>query len=75
MICIFCKQNSSTSTSVEHIVPESMGNKQHILPVGMVCDKCNQYFALKIEKKVLETEFFTNIRFRNGIESKKKKYP
>jgi transcription elongation factor Elf1 len=75
MICIFCKQNSSSSISIEHIVPESLGNKQHILEKGIVCDKCNQYFALKIEKKVLETDFFTNIRFRNRIESKKRKIP
>ncbi len=37
---IFCKQEASTSKSVEHIIPESMGNKSNILKPGIVCDKC-----------------------------------
>ncbi|QMW05424.1 HNH endonuclease [Spirosoma foliorum] len=71
MRCIFCKQDSSGSRSVEHIVPESLGNKSHVLPTGVVCDRCNQYFALKIEKVLLEQEFFKNLRHRNAIESKR----
>ena len=53
MICLFCKENSTNSISVEHIIPESLGNKEHILPKGIVCDKCNQYFAIKLEKPLL----------------------
>ncbi|WP_178989643.1 HNH endonuclease [Winogradskyella schleiferi] len=75
MKCIFCKQEASNSKSVEHIVPESLGNKTNVLPKGIVCDKCNSYFALKIEKKVLETDYFKSLRHRNGIESKKRKIP
>jgi len=75
MKCIFCKCDSSNSKSVEHIVPESLGNKSNFLPKGVVCDKCNNYFALKIEKKVLEIKYFTQLRHRNGIESKKGKIP
>ncbi|AZQ57294.1 HNH endonuclease [Maribacter sp. MJ134] len=75
MKCIFCKQDATHSKSVEHIVPESLGNKNNVLPKGVVCDKCNNYFALKVEKKVLETDFFKNLRHRNGIESKKGKIP
>lgn len=75
MKCIFCKQSSSDSKSVEHIVPESFGNKKHVLRKGIVCDSCNNYFSLKIEKKVLELDFFKNIRFRNFIESKKNRIP
>lgn len=54
MNCLFCKRDSSTSRSVEHVIPESLGNKEYVLPRGMVCDKCNQYFAIKIEKPLLE---------------------
>lgn len=75
MRCIFCKQDSFGSKSVEHIVPESLGNKSHVLPAGIVCDKCNQYFALKIEKILLEQEFFKNLRHRNAIESKRGRIP
>ncbi len=75
MNCIVCKQDSSKSKSVEHIVPESLGNKNHILPKGTLCDKCNSYFSLKIEKKTLELNFFTTLRHRNRIESKKGRIP
>ena len=45
MRCLFCKQDSSSTKSVEHIIPESIGNKTLILPLGYVCDKCNNYFV------------------------------
>jgi len=75
MRCIFCKKDSSSSKSKEHIVPESLGNKSHTLPKGVVCDKCNNYFANKIEKKVLELTYFKSLRGRNVIENKKGKIP
>lgn len=75
MRCIFCKNNSDNTKSIEHIVPESLGNKEHVMPKGAVCDKCNSYFALKIEKPALDTDFFKHLRFRSGIESKKGKIP
>jgi HNH endonuclease len=71
MKCIFCKKNSENSKSVEHIIPESLGNKDHILDKGIVCDACNNYFALKIEKIVLDIPYFKSVRHRNLIESKK----
>ena len=70
-ICIFCHQDSSTSKSVEHIIPESLGNKHHFLPKGYVCDKCNNYFSMKIEKELLEQPYFVSMRFRNEILTKK----
>lgn len=75
MRCIFCKKDSSKSKSCEHIIPESLGNVEHILPPGIVCDKCNNYFSLKIEKKMLEQPYFVSLRFRQGIESKKGRFP
>lgn len=52
MQCIFCHKDSSTSKSIEHIIPESLGNKEHFLPKGYVCDECNHYFAIKIENEL-----------------------
>lgn len=71
MRCIFCKKDSSGSKSVEHIIPESLGNKNHTLARGVVCDGCNNYFAGKVEKKVLEKPYFKNVRYRNFITTKK----
>lgn len=75
MQCIFCKCDSSKSKSIEHIIPESLGNKEYILHTGIVCDKCNHYFSLKIEKKLLEQPYFQSRRFWQAIVSKKGKYP
>jgi len=75
MRCIFCKKESLASKSVEHIIPESLGNSRSILPPGIVCDKCNNYFSRKIEGKMLEQSYFKNLRFRQNIESKRGRCP
>lgn len=62
MRCIFCGNDSSTSRSVEHIVPASFGNSTSVLPKGIVCDKCNNYFARKIESPFLNSEAVLQLR-------------
>ena len=69
--CIFCHKDVSISKSVEHIIPESLGNKSHVLPKGYVCDECNNYFARKVEKELLAMPYFISMRSRNNILSKK----
>lgn len=71
MQCIFCHKDASWSTSIEHIVPESLGNKDICLPKGYVCDECNHYFAIKIEKDLLNQPYFISLRCRNEIRTKK----
>lgn len=75
MKCIFCEMPSHTSKSVEHILPESLGNYSHILPRGIVCGSCNNYFSRKIEKKLLESGYFLSLRFSQGLLSKKGRIP
>lgn len=44
--CLFCQNTDEKQFSKEeHIIPESLGNKHYVLPKGIVCDKCNQYFS------------------------------
>jgi hypothetical protein len=71
MRCIFCKADSKTSRSIEHIIPEALGNTEHVLPRGIVCDICNNYFARKVEGPLLETPWFKHARSRQGIENKR----
>jgi len=73
--CIFCKSTTASFTSVEHIVPESLGNTEHLLPPGLVCDPCNNYFARKVEQPILGTDWFTQARNRTGIWSKRGRIP
>lgn len=73
--CIFCKEDSSSSKSVEHIIPESLGGKDIILPIGIVCDKCNNYFSREIEAPVLNDSYFKSLRFIMDIPNKKRVIP
>ena len=75
MHCIFCKRDSTASHSVEHIIPESLANEEHILPPGVVCDACNNYFASSIEQVVLESGAFKTARFQMLIPNKRKRMP
>ena len=71
MNCIFCHEISDNSKSVEHIIPESLGNKEHVLWKEAVCDKCNNYFAVKVEKELLNQPYFISLRNRNVIKTKR----
>lgn len=71
MRCIFCKTPSASCRSVEHIIPESLGNKEHLLPPGVVCDACNNYFARKIEAPLLGGVHFQNMRGRQLLPNKR----
>src|SRR5690606_12119423 len=75
MKCIFCKRSSAGSHSVEHIIPESLGNTEHMLPAGIVCDGCNNYFACKIEKPLLESGMFRLLRYDRQLPNKRGKIP
>lgn len=75
MKCIFCNGSTNESKSVEHVIPESLGNTFYLLAKGVVCDKCNNYFSRKIEGPLLGMPFFLQIRHKLDIESKKGRIP
>lgn len=75
MRCIFCKRDSSSSVSVEHVIPESLGNSKLTLPRGAVCDSCNNYFSTHIEKPILESGEFSYLRFNQELKNKRGKVP
>ena len=75
MKCIFCKVDTTNDRSIEHILPESLGNTEHWLPAGIVCDKCNNYFAIKIEKPLLESSYFKLNRGSQEIFNKRGRLP
>lgn len=75
MRCIFCKCPTGDEASVEHIIPESMGNTDHVLPLGSVCYTCNQYFARKVERPLLETSLFRQLRAGMRVPSKRGRIP
>lgn len=75
LLCIFCKSDSSSSVSIEHIIPESLWNTKHVLPRGIVCDACNNYFSRKVEKPFLDAPTMQQLRFAEGIPNKLGRVP
>jgi len=69
--CLFCLSNAGPFLRVEHPIPESLGNDDLVLPLGFVCDGCNQYFGSKIEKHVLESMPFAGVRIMLNVPNKK----
>lgn len=69
MECIFCNSRK-IANSVEHIVPESFGNKVYVMQKGKVCDLCNGRFS-KFEDTALTNSIFIMERARFGVETKK----
>ena len=70
---MFCRGPGPFNT-VEHIVPESLGNDSDILE-GLVCDKCQNYLGREVEKAALEKTPFAFWRSFLGIKTKKGKLP
>jgi hypothetical protein len=60
--------------TVEHIIPESLGNTEDIL-IGVVCDKCQNYFGKEVESYVLSKSPFAFWRVLYNIKNKKGKTP
>lgn len=72
--CIFCQCEGEIFHTIEHIVPESLGNTEDILE-NAVCDKCQNYFGREIENYVLSKTPFGFWRTLAGTPSKKGKQP
>jgi hypothetical protein len=73
--CLFCKADSTASRSVEHIIPESLGNTTQTLPPGVVCDACNNYFAREVEKPFMDSPSVVLLRFHQEVISKRGRVP
>lgn len=71
MNCIFC--NSPNPKSVEHVIPESLGNDDLVL-VDEVCGACNAAFSA-VENYVLSKTPVAVWRTLLGIKTKKGKLP
>lgn len=73
--CLYCKSTSNEFTSPEHIVPESLGNKELILPVGVVCDRCNHGKLALLDDFLLNFEAISFVRVINRIPNKEGRMP
>ena len=69
--CVFCFA-SITAETREHMLPESFGGgEKFVLPPGIICHTCNQYFGREVENRVLASWPFNELRISSGIPTKK----
>jgi hypothetical protein len=73
--CLFCRQSDGGFTSVEHILPESLGNETLTLPVGVVCDRCNNGVLAEPDQALGSFLPIEMMKTWHGIPSKAGKLP
>ncbi len=73
--CMFCLRDDGGFTSVEHIVPESLGNDDRILPKGYVCDRCNHGVLSNCDDALTRYPPVAFQKTMHRIRSKKGKLP
>ena len=73
--CIYCLDASGTSRSVEHVIPESLGNTKLVLSPGVVCDRCNNYLSRKVEGPFLNSFPIRKLRFDQAVPNKRGRVP
>lgn len=58
--CIWCKRTEPEAvfTTESHALAKAVGNVVQVLPPGIVCDQCNQYYGSKIEPWLLDDPLF-----------------
>lgn len=52
--CLVCRRSDGGFQSQEHIFPESIGNRELILPNGVVCDRCNNGALSVLDQTICE---------------------
>jgi hypothetical protein len=73
-LCIFCFSNKNAFTAPEHILSEALGNKQLILPPGVVCDPCNHGPLSGLDKALVEFPPLQLIRVLWSLQRKRGGY-
>src|SRR5215207_7189160 len=73
--CLYCLTEDRKFSSVEHLVPEGLGNKEIVLPVGVVCDKCNNEVLSQLDTALIEFGPIALLRVKYGVPTKAGKMP
>jgi hypothetical protein len=73
--CLFCQESSGGFNAPEHILPEAMGNKDMVLPPGVVCDRCNHGRLSVIDEALSEFHPVKLWRTLHGVRTKSGKFP
>ena len=73
--CLFCRKSDGGFTGEEHIFPESLGNNELVLPIGVVCDRCNHGVLSELDQALAGFLPIEMMRTWHGIPSKTGRLP
>lgn len=73
--CLFCLRRDGGFESIEHIVAESIGNRELLLPPGVVCDRCNNGKLAVLDQALADFPGVTAMRILRGVPRKGGKLP
>lgn len=68
--CMWCLKDSSSATfgSKSHVLPECIGNVgKQLLPKGIVCDECNEYFGRELESRLVREPILSTLAAILGL--------
>jgi hypothetical protein len=68
--CLFCRRRDGGFTGREHIFSEALGNHEHVLPAGVVCDRCNNGDLAVADEALVNFQPITLLRAERGLPSK-----
>src|SRR5688572_6854486 len=48
--CLYCRKDASDAVGEAHVLPEGFAANSRALPIGSVCDGCNNYLGRKLDQ-------------------------
>ena len=73
--CLVCRRSDGGFKTQEHVFPESIGNKELVLPRGIVCDRCNNEALALLDQGICDFPAVKMRRTMLGIRSKAGQIP
>lgn len=70
MVCVYCAAETSVAEDEEHILPESLGNKQ-MLYRGAVCNSCNHALGCNVDSKIFNEALVAAYRIGSATKIKR----
>lgn len=65
--CLFCRRHDGGFKSEEHIVSRAFGNREDVLPPGVVCDRCNNGHLARADRSIADLEPLQLLRSERGL--------
>jgi hypothetical protein len=71
--CLFCRRHDGGFDSEEHVFAYALGNRDYVLPPGVVCDRCNNGPLQTADKALSSFPPIEMLRAERGLRTRKTK--